>query len=203
MSNFYDKTSEFLKQYEGFAPKATWDVNAYRIGHGSDTLTLNDGTFRKVKKGDVTTKELAAKDLTRRVKNDFEPKVKKQIGENYYNNLPDPAKTALISITYNYGSLKVKDGHLQPIIDAAQTGDVDKLADAIVESTKNDNKGKPYYEALKKRRKKEADLARSVKNKKPTSFKKNEGSSFDIDQAFLTALIIFAGYVLYNKIKNK
>lgn len=203
MSNFYEKTSDFLKQYEGFTPKATWDVNAYRIGHGSDTLTLNDGTFRKVKKGDTTTKELAGKDLTRRVKSEFEPKVKKQIGEKYYNDLPDPAKTALISITYNYGSLKVKDGHLQPIIDAAQTGDVDKLADAIIESTKNDNKGKPYYEALKKRRKKEADLARSIKNKKPFFKKKNEGSNFDIDQAFLSTLLVFGGYVLYKKIKNK
>lgn len=203
MSNFYEKTTDFLKQYEGFAPKATWDVNAYRIGHGSDTLTLKDGSFRKVKKGDVTTRELAAKDLLRRIKNDFEPKVQKQIGKNYYDNLPDPAKTALISITYNYGSLKVKDGHLQPIIDAAQTGNVDKLADAIIESTKNDNKGKPYYEALLKRRKKEADLARSVKNKKPTFFNKNKGSRFEIDQSFLIALLVFAGYVLYEKIKKK
>ena len=203
MSDFYDKAASFIKDFEGFNPNATWDVNAYRIGHGSDTLTLSNGTYRKVKKGDTTTRELAAKDLARRIEKEFEPRVRKQIGEKYYDELPNPAKIALISLAYNYGGLKVKDGHLQPIIDAARIGDVDKLADSIVESTKNDNKGTKYYVGLQKRRKKEADLARSEKkvNKKPLVKKVN--ISFDLDQTFVTALLVVVGYVLYNKIKLK
>ena len=202
MSDFYDKASEFLKKYESFTPKATWDVNAYRIGHGSDTLTLNDGTYRKVKKGDTTTKELAAKDLARRIKKEFEPKVRKQIGENYYDNLPDPAKIALISLAYNYGGLKVKDNHLQPIIDAARIGDVDILAKAIIESTINDNKGTKYYNGLRKRRKEEADYAKSIKGKSIFTFQNNSESSFNLKQTFFTALVVVTSYFLYTKIKK-
>ena len=200
MSEFYDKASEFLKKFEGFTSTAKWDVNAYRIGHGSDTLTFNDGTFRKVKKGDTTTKELAAKDLARRVKNEFEPRVRKQIGESYYDDLPDPAKIALISLGYNYGGLKVKDNHLQPIIDAARTGDVDKLAEAIVSSTINDNKSKPYYEALKKRRKMEAELAKSEKRKKKGIL--NKSGNFKINIFLLSAFLTVSGYILYTKFKK-
>jgi GH24 family phage-related lysozyme (muramidase) len=203
MSDFYQNAANFLKGFEGFTSKATWDVNAYRIGHGSDTLTLNDGTFRKVRKGDTTTRELAARDLARRIEKEFEPRVSKQIGEKYYEELPNPAKIALISLAYNYGGLKVKDGHLQPIIDAARTGDVDKLADAIVESTKNDNRGTPYYEGLRKRRKKEADFARSEKKQNKKPFSKKEDSKIDLDQVFVTALFVVSVYVLYNKIKSK
>ncbi len=156
---FYDRAADFIKKYEGFAEKATWDVNAYRLGHGSDTLTLPDGTYRKVVQGDKTTLELAAKDLARRIKKDFEPKVVRQIGQNYYDKLPDNAKIALISLSYNYGSITKP-----AIIDAAKSGDVNKLANAIVESTKNDNAGTPYYNGLRKRRQAEADFAKSGSN---------------------------------------
>jgi len=197
MSDFYDKASEFLKKYESFTPKATWDVNAYRIGHGSDTLTLNDGTYRKVKKGDTTTKELAAKDLARRIKKEFEPRLINQITEKAYNNLPDPAKIALISLSYNYGSITHPE-----IILAAKTGDVDLLAKSIVESTINDNKGTKYYNGLRKRRKAEADYAKSIKGKSIFTFQNNSESSFNLKQTFFTALVVVTSYFLYTKIKK-
>jgi len=64
----YTYAAELLKKYEGFNRTAVWDVNAWRIGHGSGTITLNNGTYRKVVKGDTTTEANALKDLTRRVK---------------------------------------------------------------------------------------------------------------------------------------
>ena len=81
--NFYDRAAEYVKKWEGFSEKAVWDVNAWRLGHGSDTLTLPDGTYRKVLQTDKTTRELAAKDLARRIRLEFEPKVEKKIGSMF------------------------------------------------------------------------------------------------------------------------
>jgi len=128
---FYDNVANFIKKFEGYSSKPYWDVNAYRLGYGSDTITLPDGTFRKVVKTDVTTREMAEKDIARRIKQDFEPVVKRQIGDAY-NKLPEPARTALLSIAYNYGSI---------------------TKPAIRESAK---------ELLRGRRKEEADYAKST-----------------------------------------
>lgn len=78
----YTYGAELLKKYEGFTSRATWDVNAYRLGYGSDTLTFENNTYRKVKQGDTTTKANATKDLERRLK-EFEKKVIKKVGSEY------------------------------------------------------------------------------------------------------------------------
>ena len=72
--SYYLDASKFIAQYEGFTPVATWDVNAWRIGHGSDTITLDNGSYRKVVQGDQTTKLNASKDLARRIP-EFEKKL--------------------------------------------------------------------------------------------------------------------------------
>jgi GH24 family phage-related lysozyme (muramidase) len=149
----------FIKKFEGYSDKAYWDVNSYRIGHGSDTITLSNGTYRKVAKGDVTTRDLAQKDLERRLGKEFIPKVKKQIGETSWNKLPEPAQIALLSLAYNYGSITK-----QVIIDSAKNGDLDKLSKAIVDSTYNDNKSlsEKMREVLRKRREEEANMVKSA-----------------------------------------
>lgn len=144
--NFYSDTAEFIKKYEGFTPTAKWDVNAWRIGHGSDTITYPNGTVKKVVQTDTTTRELAQLDLERRIKTDFEPKVKTQIGPKY-DQLPANSKTALISIAYNYGRVPTNE-----IINAARSLNSKDLANAFVNSTVNHNIGKPYYNALRQRR---------------------------------------------------
>lgn len=164
-----ERAAEFVKFYEGYAPVAVWDVNAYRIGHGSDTITFADGTFRKVVKGDATTKDNAQLDLARRIRLEFFPKVEKKIGSEAYKKLTDEAIIALVDIAYNYGSLTKKK-----IVEAAKSGDSKKLAEVIVSSTLNDNMGlekannwskekaDKVRNALKARRKKEADLILSA-----------------------------------------
>ena len=197
---FYDEASDFIKQFEGFTSKATWDVNAYRLGHGSDTVTSPDGTFRKVVQSDTTTKEMAGKDLARRIEKDFEPKVRKQVGEPSYSNLPNPAKISLISLAYNYGSIPKKE-----IIDVARTGDVVKLGDTIIESTKNDNYGKSYYNALRKRREKEGNFAKSVLKKVEEGVEEGlkKVKQNPITTALITVLVVVAGYSLYKVLIKK
>ena len=43
MSDQYIYGAELLKKYEGFNRVAVWDVNAYRIGYGSDTIPNSTG----------------------------------------------------------------------------------------------------------------------------------------------------------------
>lgn len=147
--------ADFLITYEGFAPAAVWDVNAWRIGYGSDTHTDADGTIRKVKQGDTTTPTAALRDLNRRIDTEFIPKIKKKIGADTWAQLPANTRTAFVSIAYNYGNVPK-----QAIIDAAKSRDLLRLAKVWTESTYNDNKKLPenVRNALRKRRAKEAAL---------------------------------------------
>jgi GH24 family phage-related lysozyme (muramidase) len=152
--------AELLKTYEGFLPKASYDVNAWRIGHGSDTITENSGQFRKVVQGDTTTRANALKDLTRRIE-EFEKKVAKKVGVEYWQPLNYKVKGALISLAYNYGNITK-----QSIIEAIKTGNSAKIANSVISSTLNDNKKLSIniQNALKVRRKKEADIIRDQPN---------------------------------------
>ena len=185
MSNdTYSFAAELLIKYEGFNRTAVFDVNAYRIGYGSDTITDASGNFRKVKKGDVTTEANALKDLTRRLK-EFENKVKKQVGPEFWDPLNYKVKAALISLAYNYGSITK-----QQIKDAIKTGNSEKIADAVINSTYNDNKSLSpgVRQALRNRRKKEADIIRSAPDaKKSGGFNK---------KLLLIPLIIVAAYYI-------
>lgn len=151
------QAAEFIKQFEGYSDNAYWDVNAWRIGHGSDTIELPNGTHRNVLQSDVTTRELAAKDLARRISGEYIPKVSGKIGADYWNKLPDNSKIALLDIAYNYGNITKN-----AIVEAARSGSKNKLALAIVESTYNDNAGlsQNVRELLRGRRAKEAALVK-------------------------------------------
>ncbi len=151
------RTAQFITAEEGFTPRAVWDVNAWRIGHGSDTITFPDGTFRKVVQGDTTTKEMASADLQRRIIRDFFPIVYRATGVETWNKLPDNSKIALTSLSYNYGKVK------KVIADAAKTLNAEHLARTLVSATYYDNQSQPenIQIALRKRRQREADLIRS------------------------------------------
>lgn len=155
MKNLSTAAAEYVKKFEGYTSTAMWDVNAWRIGHGSDTITLDNGTYRKVEQGDITNEENAKKDLSRRIEKEFIPKVKNKIGAATFDNWGQPAQIAFISFAYNYGNITK-----QAIISAAQTFDKQKLADAWITSTLNDNQSlsPSMREALKRRRADEAQM---------------------------------------------
>lgn len=190
--------AKLIRSFEGYIPKPIWDVNAYRLGYGSDTIELPNGSFRKVLKTDVTTQEYAEKDLQRRLRTEFIPKVSKQVGEAAWNNLPIPAQASLVSFAYNYGSITKK-----AILEAARSGDVNALAKAIVDSTYNDNAKLPERQrnALRDRRKKEADFSKTILNKaSELVIKAKENPGITI---LGIAVITIALGVLYKTIKNK
>lgn len=190
-----ETASDLIRKFEGYISKPMWDVNAYRLGYGSDTIELPNGTHRKVLKTDITTKEYAEKDLQRRLTTEFIPRAKSQVGEPYWSNLPIPAQASLVSLTYNYGSIPKKE-----IINAARTGDVNILAKSIVDSTYNDMKGK-----LRDRRKKEADFSKSVLNKISEGIKGAEKKAEDNPGITIIGIVVIAIAlaVLYTTIKNK
>jgi GH24 family phage-related lysozyme (muramidase) len=151
-ANFSDslenQATRLLARFEGFSAEPGWDVNAWRIGHGSSTITTTDGevirlgNIRSAQPNIVITREDAARDLKRRLENEFIPETIKSINSA---DLPDGVIAALVSIAYNYGSLP------NSIRNAAKSEDIQAIADAI-RAREGDNGG-----VNKKRRNKEAN----------------------------------------------
>lgn len=124
-----------IREHEGFKSNTYWDVNAHRLGYGSDTITNLDGSIRKVKKGDTVTREQAELDLRRRTQ-EFMNSAANSIGRDYFNKLPSSAQASLTSLTYNYGSLN----KLPNVIKAARSGNLMELSRTI-ENLGSHNKG--------------------------------------------------------------
>lgn len=148
-----------LRKEEGFRETPYWDTNAYRIGYGSDTVTRKDGSVVKVTQGMKITKADAERDLARRAI-EFENTAKGQVGADAWGALSGNARAALVSVTYNYGSLP------KSVVAAIKSGDVGAVADAV--EALGSNKG---------RRKKEAAIIRG--GGEPTG-----GDTIDQDPAF-------------------
>ena len=118
-------TLGLIRDFEGFRETPYWDVNAHRVGYGSDTITLADGTVRKVTPGDKVTREDADRDLARRVSTEFAPRARNKVGADVYDNLEPVQRAALNSIAYNYGDVPDR------IVGAVRSGDRAQAASAI------------------------------------------------------------------------
>jgi GH24 family phage-related lysozyme (muramidase) len=125
--------ADFLRRREGFRDTPYYDVNAYRAGYGSDTMTMADGTVVPVRQGMTVSREDAERDLSRRIP-EFERRVVSAVGQDQYAALPPNAQAALISIAYNYGTLP---GSIRA---AARSGDTAALAQAVA-GLVGDNQG--------------------------------------------------------------
>lgn len=145
-----DITTELIKQREGFIEKPKYDVNAYRAGYGSDTVTLPDGTVQKVTPGTRVSREDAERDLQRRIQTEFVPKAAAKVGEENWARLPENTRAALTSIAYNYGTIPSR------LVPAVQSGNPETIARAI-EGLAADNKG-----VNAGRRMQEANIARGT-----------------------------------------
>lgn len=128
-----ERSVQLLKQFEGFKPSAYFDVNAYRAGYGSDTVTLSDGTIQKITQGMTVSQTDALRDLVRRI-GEFQDVVKAQVGSERFNAFSAEQQAALTSIAYNYGSLPER------IVEAVKTGSADQIATAV-RGLKGDNGG--------------------------------------------------------------
>jgi GH24 family phage-related lysozyme (muramidase) len=134
-----DLASNLLRRFEGFRETPYYDVNAYRTGYGSDTITQADGKVIKVQPGMQITKEDAERDLSRRLNTEFIPRATGQVGAENWTALPAPAQAALASVAYNYGSLP------SSVVAAVKTGDANAIADAV--QALKDNPGRRAQEA--------------------------------------------------------
>jgi GH24 family phage-related lysozyme (muramidase) len=126
--------TQLTRKFEGFIPTAKFDVNAERVGYGSDTITTPEGKVVPVAKGTTTTEKDAERDLKRRIETEFIPKAAAQVGQENWDRLPENVAGALTSVTYNYGSLPNK------VAAAVKTGNVNAIANAV-EALADDNKG--------------------------------------------------------------
>ena len=101
MPTDYEDAARRIAQYEDFSPFAAWDVNAFRLGYGSDTEGPEQSP---VKPYSWTTKEAALANLAIRIK-EFEKTIVAQVGQDAWDRLTTPQRTSLLSFGYNYGSL--------------------------------------------------------------------------------------------------
>jgi GH24 family phage-related lysozyme (muramidase) len=126
----FSQTAQLLRKFEGFRANPYWDVNAYRVGYGSDTITNPDGSSRKVQPGDRATPAMGEADLNRRI-----PEFQKTISGQYeqFASLPPNVKAGLTSVGYNYGKLP------SPVVAALQTGDPNRVASAVEALSSHNN----------------------------------------------------------------
>lgn len=124
---------QFIISREGFQQKAKFDVNAFRVGFGSDTTTAADGSVNRVTANTTTDITGAIRDLDRRI-GEFQDAIKSQIGADRFGSFSSQQQAALTSVAYNYGSLP------QRILDAVRHGTGDEIS-AAIRGLGGDNKG--------------------------------------------------------------
>lgn len=119
-----------LRREESFSSTPGWDVNNWRVGFGSSTITRPDGSILKLSSDKSARPNIkisvedAERDLERRVRDEFIPRTIKNIGPAAAD-LNNGTIAALTSVTYNYGSLPTS------VVDACQSKDVNKIAQAV------------------------------------------------------------------------
>jgi tape measure domain-containing protein len=122
--NVSSDVMELIKGFESFRADPYWDVNAKRIGYGSDTVTLEDGSIKKVVDGMKVSVADANRDLERRI-GEFQTTIRGQIGSSTFDAMNDSQQAALTSIAYNYGSLPER------IVSAVRSGSTETVYNAI------------------------------------------------------------------------
>jgi hypothetical protein len=121
------KSAIALQGFEGFVPKAFWDVNAPRVGWSSDTITDPvTGEQRRVTMDDTISVEDANVDLNARIVG-IQNTLAKTIGQEAWDSLPVGAKAAMTSVGYQYGSVP------KSVISAAKSGNPESISESISE----------------------------------------------------------------------
>lgn len=167
-----NQSFNLLRQYEGFTTKAGWDVNHYRLGYGSDTITRADGSVVEVQKGMTVTKEDAERDLLRRTPQ-FMASARQAVGAEAWDRLPPATQAVLTSVSYNYGSLY----KLKGVLAAARSGDNTRIA-AEVRALQSHNGG-----VNRRRRNSEADYILANAGQVPTAPMQARKTDVPIQQA--------------------
>ncbi|TIV38934.1 MAG: hypothetical protein E5V91_12365 [Mesorhizobium sp.] len=116
--------ADLIKGFEQFRGTAYWDVNHYRAGYGSDTVTLADGSVQAITKGMTVSVADANRDLISRI-GKFQEGIKSKIGADTFASFDEKQQSSLLSIAYNYGSLPDR------IVEAIKSGNQATIVKAI------------------------------------------------------------------------
>jgi tape measure domain-containing protein len=128
-----EQSAALIRKREGYRETPYFDVNAYRAGFGSDTVTLADGSVQKVVQGMKVSVADANRDLVRRI-GEFQATVRGQVGAERFNSFNPQQQAVLTSIAYNYGSLPER------ILEAVRKGSSEEIA-ASIKTLAGDNNG--------------------------------------------------------------
>lgn len=151
-----EAAAAILRDSEGFTPTPQWDVNAFRAGYGSDTITLADQTVKAVTKGMRVSVEDANRDLLRRINREFLPSARNEIGASRFDALTPQQQGVLTSITYNFGNLP------DSVAEAVRSGMSDSgIAQTIRNLGARGLSGTKYEDGARKRSNEEAALFES------------------------------------------
>ena len=159
--------ANYISIKEGFSERASWDVNAYRLGYGTSKILVSvkangEPVLRDVNQNDTTTKENALIVLKYQIPKTFKDSVvgskSYKISEEDWNALNKYQRTALIAYAYNCGSLSIN------IANAIKAKDYAKAADLIqngpVTGTDKKTGITTLFDGLVRRRAEEAALFR-------------------------------------------
>lgn len=145
-----------LRDVEGFISTPAWDVNAFRAGYGSDTVTLADGSVKAITQGMRISREDAERDLIRRIETEFLPTARRRAGAENFDRLSPAQQGVLTSITYNFGTLP------ESVAAAVRNGATDgAIAQAIRGLGARGLAGTKYEEGARRRSEQEARLFES------------------------------------------
>lgn len=123
---------EYLKQVEGFRATPYYDANAYRVGYGTDRIYDAQGNPQAVTPATRVTEEQASYALMRRLAEDFIPPIIEAVGRARWDVMTEQQRTALASLSYNYGAGEWRQGgDLQLVVDAVRSGSEQAVANAI------------------------------------------------------------------------
>jgi GH24 family phage-related lysozyme (muramidase) len=128
--NASDAALSMIRGFEGFRETPYWDVNALRVGYGSDTITRPDGSVVSVTDGVRVTREDAERDLLRRVNDEFLPSARAAIGTGRFDQLSSGQQAVLGSLAYNYGA-DAWQNDLAGVANAVISGDMAAAETAI------------------------------------------------------------------------
>ena len=143
---------DFISVKEGFLEKAKNDEGTLRAGYGTDKIVLANGEIKTVGSDTVFTREDGKRTLIYQIKTTFAPRVITQIGKNRWDALNDKQKAALVSFTYNVGSLT------NPVVSAITSGAAaTAVANAILRGPVTGRKS-GFLQELKDRRTQESTL---------------------------------------------
>lgn len=132
-----------IKKKEDFRETPYPDGGTLRIGYGSDTITLADGSHIPVKAGMKVTRADADRDLKRRIA-ETDSGIVGKIGPDAWAKLAPGAQEALRSMAYNYGSLP------DSVASAAKSGDPSILAQAVRARASDKGNGVPGKNAQRR-----------------------------------------------------